>query len=182
MKFQPLILSLALAFPFAVFGQTGSSTKTNDHLSTTDHQFLQKLGKEDQSEIDMAKMALKKSNDPHVRQYANSILSADPNMEEQAKTIAQDSKHPIDATVTAQQKAEYERLSKLSGAQFDRAYIDYEVARQHQDLDMVQHESNTTKNDQVKSFAQREETPVRNAADLAKTTQPQVSHEMSAKK
>jgi putative membrane protein len=182
MKFQPLILSLALTFPLAVFGQTPASTNANDHLSTTDHHFLQKLGKEDQSEIDMAKLALKKSNDPQVRQYANSSLSADPNMEEQAKTIAQDSKRPIDANVTPQQKAEYDRLSKLSGHEFDRAYIDYEATRQHQDLDMVQHEINTTKDAQVKSFAQQEETPVRNAADLAKKTQPQVTHEMSAKK
>ncbi|HLH07762.1 MAG TPA: DUF4142 domain-containing protein [Terriglobales bacterium] len=182
MKVQPLILTLALSFPLAVFGQTAASTKTNEHLSTTDHEFLQKLGKEDQSEIDIAKMAVKKSNDPQVQQYAKSILSADPSMEEQAKTIAQDAKHPIDANVTPQQKAEYDRLSKLSGHNFDHAYINYEATRQQEDVAMVQHEINSTRNEKVKAFAQQEETPVRNAAELAKKTQPQVAHEMSAKK
>ena len=175
-KIQAIILSATLVVPMAMMGQSMNHTATTankssngtSQLSSSDQHFLSQLGKEDQSEIDMAKLAIKKSSNPQVRQYAqNKILAADPSMEEQAKQIAERDKAPISATPNSWEKQEYDRLSKLSGKQFDQAYMKYEAHKQGRDLADVQHEISSTNNHQVKTYAQNEETPVKQAAQSA---------------
>lgn len=127
------------------------------------------LANEDQSEIELANLALKKSGNAKVQQYAKSkILAADPSMEDEAKKIAAQSAPPP-GFPTPSDKAEYYYLSKLSGKDFDLAYMGYEYAKQREDLIVVQNEAAAGKDPQVKAFAQKEETPVRAAADSAQS-------------
>lgn len=182
MKVQAWILSGILAFPLTMMGQSMANQNNNQNkawnnssqntssqqLSNTDQHFLSKLAREDQSEIDMAHLALKKSSNPQVRNYAqNKILAADPSMEHQAKNLAQRDNAMISATPTTMAKQEYDRLSNLSGKQFDQAYMKYEARKQEADLDAVQHEINSTNNQKVKNYAENEETPVRQASQSA---------------
>ncbi len=180
MKVQAWILSGILAFPLTMMGQSmtnqnsqnnntwNKSSQKTSQLSNSDQHFLSKLAREDQSEIDLAHLALKKSSNSQVRDYAqNKILAADPSMEHQAKNLARQDNAMIPSTQATMAKQEYDRLAKLSGSQFDQAYMKYEARKQEADLDAVQHEINSTNNQQVKTYAQKEETPVRQASQSA---------------
>lgn len=166
MKWQPIIAGLALAAPLALAGPAMAQSG-NTKLSSSDQQFLNKLSMEDQSEINMANLALQKSPNAQVKSYARNLLSADPSMESQARTIAQDDKATISSNPTVKEQHEYTKLSSLSGNQFDQEYLKYEANRQQQDLGMVQQEVKDTKNPQLKSFAEKEEAPVRDASASA---------------
>jgi predicted outer membrane protein len=86
MKIQPFILSLALAVPLTMVGQAmpshndntynNSNSKPSSKMTAVDHHFLHQLAQEDQSEIDLATLALKKSDNPQVKDYANSKILA----------------------------------------------------------------------------------------------------------
>lgn len=175
MKIQALILTTALAVPMALVGQSPRQNNATDknwnnssQLSNHDRLFLHTLSSEDQSEIDLAKLALQKSTNPQVQQYAKSkILAADPSMEQGALRIAQQDHSPVSAAPNATDKAEYKDLAKLSGKEFDRAYMRYESRQQSADLTVVQNEVTSATNSQVSSFARKEETPVRQAAQSA---------------
>jgi putative membrane protein len=176
MKLKSLALGVALAFPMAMMAHTGSAMNNSANnnwnnktqATQSDHAFLHKLATEDQSEINLARLALQKSNNPQVRQYAQSkILKADPAMEEGAKTVAQKENMPITATVPSRDQQEYQKLSKLSGTQFDHEYMRYEAWKQHSDLNTVQHEASTATNPQVKDYAQAQVSPVRDASQSA---------------
>lgn len=165
MKITPLVLTAALAFPLAMLGQTSSST-----VSPSDLQFAHKLAQEDMSEINLARLALQKSSNPAVRQYAkNIILSADKSMKQQANKIAQQHQVSLPAGMTSRQKSVYDSLAHKSGPQFDRAYMAYEASQQSKDLQLVRREVKTTKDPQLKSFASAQEQPVRAAAQSART-------------
>ena len=175
MKIYPLVLSALLVVPLTAMGQTqhnkynmGSSQSSRPRISVEAQHFLGTIATEDQSEIDLAQLALKKSNNPTVQKCAKSkILAADPSMEKQAKKIAHENNSPIVAFPSGTDKAEYYYLSKLSGKKFDKAYMSYEDAKQHADSIMVNNESTGAKNQEIKSYAQKEEGPVGQAAQSA---------------
>lgn len=172
MKIPALIVCAALAIALAASGQNESQKKMAStpppQLSIQAQHFLNNLASEDESEIDLAKLALKKSGNPQIHQYAKSkILAADPAMERGAKAIEEGNHGPLVAYPTGTAKAEYYYLAKLSGKAFDQAYMSYEDQKQAADLIVVQNEAATAKNPQVKDFASKEEAPVREAAQAA---------------
>lgn len=175
MRISKWMLTAAVVAPLTVVGQgpTKSSTITSGkgpQISLQAQHFLTVLGDEDQSEINLAHLALKKSNNPKVQEYARTkILAADPAMEAGAKKLSLENNTSAPGYPSGSDKAEFYYLSKLSGKDFDIAYMGYEDAKQNEDLIVVQNETLTAKNPQVKQFAQKEETPVREAADSAKS-------------
>lgn len=173
MKLSGLILTTALAVPLAAAGQSTPHANMGvtqaPQISVQAQHFLNLITSEDQSEINLAKLALKKSSNPQVQQYAKTkILAADPLMKQRAMEIAHQNHAPVPGFVTSADKAEYYYLSKFSGKAFDKAYMNYEDAQQRSDLILVQNEAASAKNQQLKNYAQTEETPVRQAAQSAK--------------
>lgn len=175
MSVKSLALCIALAFPMAMMAQSMPANNNynngnNGRLSQQDHKFLHNIAQEDQSEINLAHLALQKSSNPQVRQYAQSkILAADQNMEQQAKNVAEQENTNIDAVPSQRQQQEYETLSHLNGSQFDQAYMRYEARKQSADLNMVNHEMQSTSDQPVQNFASNQQSPVRQASQRAET-------------
>jgi predicted outer membrane protein len=172
MKIQALILCAAMAIPSSLAAQNPAPmSKTNPNppgISLQAQHFLNVIASEDASEINLANLALKKSANPQVRQYAKSkILAADPSMKTDAITVAKQNRASVPGFPTATDQAEFYYLDKLSGKSFDQEYMSYEDAQQAADLIMVANEAKAAKNPQIKSYAQKEVTPVREAAQSA---------------
>lgn len=178
MKFEALILGAVLAIPMTMMGQSMGNQKANtsansntntSQMSTADQHFVRTLAEEDHSEIDLARLAMKKSTNSKVQDYANSkILAADPSMEQQARSIAQQDNEKIPNATNKMQKNEYDKLAKLSGTEFDKEYMKYEAWKQEKDLGSVRHEITSTNNQTVKDYARKEEPPVKQAAQSAR--------------
>lgn len=185
MKIQALMACAALAVPVTLAGQSTNHPSSpipspavpspanpgQNHpaqLSKHDRLFLHAIASEDQSEIELAQLALQKSTNPQVQQYAKTkILAADPSMKQQAEQIAQQNHSPVTSSPSPVQKAEYKNLARLSGKLFDQAYMKYEGRQQSADLKVVKNEITTARNSQVSQYAQKEETPVQQAAQAA---------------
>ncbi len=171
MRFTGWLLTGALIVPFSVMAQTVPSPKSSkpSQISIQAQHFLNLLTAEDQSEINLAHLALKKSSNPQVRQYAkDKILAADPAMKQGAMQFAKQTNAAVPGYATSTGKAEYYYLSKLSGTAFDKAYMSYEDQKQNADLIMVKNEIRAARNPQLKSYVQKEEKPVQQAAQSAK--------------
>lgn len=173
MKFSAWILTTALMVPLTAVGQNvtqaNAVSSKPPQLSVEAQHFLTVIANEDQSEIDLARLALKKSGNPQIQQYAKSkILAADPSMEKGAKKLAKQNNAPAAGYPTPSDKAELYYLSSLSGKAFDKAYMNYEDAKQREDLVLVQNEAAAAKNPQLKKYAQKELAPVQQASESAK--------------
>lgn len=166
-------LSLLLILPMAGFAQT-QSTKTQQ-LPKSEQHFLKSLAQEDMNEVHLANMAMQKSNNPQVKQYAQAILAADPSMAANTKTIADKYDVKIPSTVTmAPLKAESAKLQKASGPQFDKEYISYEAHRQQHDLNVVERAANNSKTPEIKTFAAGTVPAIKDAVAMAQKTQMKV--------
>lgn len=174
MKIQAFILGTALVIPLTAAAQVSQpagnpAQQSVSQLSQKDKLFLHAIASEDQSEIDLARLALRKTKKPQIQQYARSkILAADPEMEKGAIEIAQQNHATISSQPNAAARQQYKDFARLSGDPFDRAYAKYENRMQSSDLKVVSHEAGSAANPQVRSYAQREQTPVKQAAESAR--------------
>jgi putative membrane protein len=161
-----LILGFIIVSPIAAFAQT--APKNTGPLALGDRMLLYQLAQEDMSEINLAKLATEKSTNPQVQSYANSILDNDPTLGQEAKIIAAQKRVTVPYIVNTEQKARFDRLSELAGADFDKAYMQYEAQKQQQDLKLVQQAANAAKDQDVKNYAMNETPIVLKAAQTAK--------------
>jgi len=179
-----LILTIALMISLPGTGQIAHpdnhpEPNSNSRLSQKDRLFLHAIASEDQSEIDLANLALRKSTNPKIQEYARSkILAADPAMKTGALQVAEQNHATISSEPNAAARAQYADFSVLSGNVFDRSYVKYEYRMQTADLKVVQHAASSSDNPQVGSYAKKEVTPVQQAADAAK----QLAQEMKVTK
>ena len=86
-----------------------------------------------QIDIEAAKQALKKSKNKDVRAFADDMVKDHSAVNKQALALVKKLKvtpqdNPTSQALTKQAKAKRAELAKLSGAAFDKAYVDNEVA------------------------------------------------------
>lgn len=175
MRIRAYVLGAALAVPMTLAGQTtnyninNKASNNTSQLSNQDKLFLHTIASEDSSEIDLAKLALQKSQNAQIQEYAKTkILAADPGMKEKAKELAEQNHTSISSTPNPTAKLTYKQLSNFSGKKFDRSYAKYEGWKQAADLKAVQNEANSATDPRVRAYAQQEIGPVQEAAQSAR--------------
>lgn len=93
-------------------------------------------------DIDAAKLALSKTANDEVRGFAQSMLDDHQAVNDQALALVKKlgvtpEDNPTSQALTAAAQAEQAKLADLDGAEFDRAYIDNEVAFHKQVLEAL---------------------------------------------
>jgi predicted outer membrane protein len=176
MKVYLLILGAALGTPWILAAQSNGASgnakngsKASAQLSAKGQQFLSKIASEDQSEINLAMLALQKTKNNQVKTYARTeILAADAPMEQGAKVIAEKYKAAITVKPSESDTNEYNRLSGLSGKAFNQAYMKYESSQQAKDLQLVGREETAARNRKLRNYVRYEYLPVTSATQSAR--------------
>jgi putative membrane protein len=134
-------------------GQMNPSGQGN--LSKSDQTFIKNAAAANEAEIKLGRLAEKKGSTEQVRKMAQTIVDDHTKVNNQLKTIAGQEGFTIPLELTPDQKAAYDKLSSLSGAEFDKAYMD-RLKQDHQKaISLYQNEANNSTNPQLKSFAQQ---------------------------
>ncbi len=134
--------------------QTGTAGRAQEPTtSTADRNFLIKSAHAGMAEVKMAELAAERASSEEVKEYARHILEDHQKANERVKDIASQQGITLPSDMDAKQKAAYDRLSKLSGEEFDRAFT-REMVRDHkQDVSEFRRASKTARNPEVKEFA-----------------------------
>src|ERR1700724_1537624 len=100
-------------------------------LSAPEKAFVEKAAKGNLAEVELGKLALQKSNDAQIKAFGQQMITDHSKANDSLKPIA-DSAHVLWPTQLAgESKTVYDRLSKLSGSQFDKLYVQT-MAQDHQ--------------------------------------------------
>src|SRR5262249_38236922 len=97
------------------------------------------------SEIDSADLAKQKASSAEVRIFASQMLNEHTAMLQESRQLAQqinvdDSQMPaLASTVGKRHQDMMEELRSLSGANFDQAYLKYQIQMHKQAINLVQH-------------------------------------------
>lgn len=119
----------------------GSAAIAQSH---SDKEFMEKASQGNVAEVEMGKLALKKSTNPDVRAFAQRMIKDHQMLgKKMAPLMAQAGVKPSISLNTEHQHL-YNKLSGLSGADFDKEYAKAMSEDHHEDLKEFQDEAGST--------------------------------------
>lgn len=92
-------------------------------ISPMDKMFATKAAQGGIAEVKTSQLAVRKSHNRHVLAVARRMVKEHTAANEELITVAENKKMALPKDTDAKHKAAYARLSRLSGAAFDKAYI-----------------------------------------------------------
>jgi putative membrane protein len=175
-----LTLLLTTLGCWAVLGHQESSPV----LSTTeavmkDEAFVRAAARGGLSEIKLGKLAMDQGSNEAVKAFGTWMVAEHTKAGDDLKEAAKEENIGLPTDLTAKDQATYDRLSKLSGAEFDQAYAQDMVKDHQQDLRDFQREANHGNDDVVRGFASETVPMIQQHLDQAKEMLKAVSPAVS---
>jgi putative membrane protein len=118
-----------------------------------DKKFVKKALEGNEAEIQMGQLALQKSNDDQVKQFAQRMVDDHGKMQEQLKPVAQQMGVKVPDGPSKGQMKKMDKMKSLSGDAFDQAYIKDMVKDHKSDSSDFKLEAQSTQNPQLKQLA-----------------------------
>ena len=122
-------------------------------LAAGDKSFVQKAAVGGIAEVEMGKMAQQKASNDQVKQFGSRMVDDHSRANDELKRIASGKGITLPTDLDAKHKAKMDKMHKLSGAQFDRAYMDDMVADHRQDVAEFKKQASSGKDSDLKAFA-----------------------------
>lgn len=118
-----------------------------------DHAFAQKAAQGDLAEVKLGQLAEKKGTTNAVKSFGRRMVQDHSKVNEQLKSVASRDNIALPSTPSTEDQTQYERLSKLSGPEFDRAYARAMVADHTKDISEFKKEAANGNVQNIKQFA-----------------------------
>jgi len=178
---------LLLSVCTSVFAQTADQgSKAHKHGAAkagggSDAQFATKAAQGNMAEVNLGKLATEKSQSDDVKKFGQMMVDDHSKAGDDLKGVASKNNLTLPDDVNAQQKAEQQRLEKLSGAAFDRAYMQMMVKDHVKDVAEFRKEANSTAaNSDLRDFAKRTYPTLENHLTQAKAVNEALSSKAGA--
>jgi putative membrane protein len=146
----------------------------------TDAKFIREVAADNLLELRMAELAAGKAQNPSVKQYAQKLIPDNTWMQEQWSAMASQHGMPVTPGIGKRHLAKLKKLQKLSGRDFDRAYMTIEVQNHKDYLDYFQREGRAAHSAAVRELVERHIPALQTHFNLAKQIGPQVDADVSA--
>jgi putative membrane protein len=158
------ILSVCIGVAFAAAsagaaaqGTTASSGAASGamgaKMSSADKTFVQKAAVGGLAEVEFGKLAQQKGSSDQVKQFGSRMVEDHSKANDELKQIISSQGISAPTDLDAKHKSAMAKLDKLSGQQFDRAYMDDMVKDHKEDVALFRKESSSGKDSDLKSFA-----------------------------
>ncbi len=152
-----LAISPALAQQSQQTGTTGqqpAGTQARvEKLTSSERQDLRSGAEASLAQIEYSRLAQQRAQSNDVKQFANQIVDRRTRMLTDLRDFASRHNVTLPSQVSSKDRREVDRLSKLSGADFDREYLKAIEDHQNQRIAAWQRISQQTKNEDLKQFA-----------------------------
>jgi len=151
------VLAMAAAPAFAQTPAQNPPAKSHDMTAHkamgSDQHFVVEAAKGGMAEVELGQLASQKASSDQVKQFAQRMVTDHGKANDELKTLAQNKNITLPTAVDAKDKAFQDRLSKMSGEQFDRMYMQHMLADHRKDVGAFRVESTSGKDADVKSWA-----------------------------
>lgn len=151
-------LAALLMIPGAALAQSepgGSSAHSSakSAMSSSDSKFVTEAAQGGMAEVELGRLAAEKASSADVKQFGQRMVDDHTKANDQLKQVAAQKNITLPAGVGSKNQAEIDRLSKLSGADFDHAYMHLMVQDHRKDVTEFRKQANNGKDADIKNFA-----------------------------
>ncbi len=168
-------------------GTTGSkqSSKTASQgasrMAGADNTFVTKAAEGGMAEVQLGNLAKTNAESSDVKSFGDQMVTDHSKANDDLKSIASQKSITLPTSMSAKQQAEYNRLEKLKGAAFDRAYMSLMVSDHRTDVNEFRRESEHGTDPDLKAFAAKTLPTLENHLKMAESTDAKVKTEKNTK-
>lgn len=174
-----VVLGLTLAFGASAQTSTGAtsgpgsskaSAATTAKKANADQPFVHKAAMGGMAEVELGNLAQQKAASDQVKQFASRMVQDHGKANEELKLIASSKGIDLPTALDKKHQGDVDKLAKLSGAQFDRAYMSHMVDDHKKDVADFKKASTSAKDSDVKGFASKTLPTLQEHLQLAQKT------------
>jgi putative membrane protein len=126
-----------------------------------DKMFLRKAAEGGMAEVKFGKLAAEKASSEDVKAFGQKMVDDHTALNSEMASIADSMGVRLPKAITKEDQAEYDKLSGLSGSDFDTEYLTTMVKDHHQDLREFRMEANDTQDPMLKEAVEKGERVIR---------------------
>ena len=172
------IAALLIAAPSISFAQTApphssaspSASANHSAASAETKTFLTAAMQGDMSEIKMGQLAEKSGNSAETKEFGRTLVTDHTKAADEVKATAQKVGVTVKAEPSSEAQKDYDRLSKLKGAEFDKEFARHMVDDHQKDVAKFQKQADA-KNGPVSDLAQQQLPVLKKHLQLAESLQ-----------
>jgi len=132
---------------------TNRTTAAKSRPAVGDPHFAKEAAQGGMAEVRLGHLAQEKGTNDTVKSFGRRMVDDHSKAGDKLKAVAARESITLPTDISAKDQATYDRLAKLNGAAFDRAYARDMVKDHETDVAAFQKEANAGKDDSLKSFA-----------------------------
>ena len=177
------VLAAVLGFAAAAGAQTAASGpasapanannmmhKAPGTLSNSDRKFVQEAAIGGMAEVQMGNLAQQKGASDAVKQFGQRMVTDHSKANDELKQVASAKGIQVPSSLDHKEQKAMDKLSKKSGADFDKAYMSLMVDDHKKDVAEFKKEASSAKDPDVKDFATKTLPTLQEHLQLAQTT------------
>jgi putative membrane protein len=139
---------------------------SNAQDKSADNTFVKNAIEGSIAEVNYAKLALQKSQDKNVREFATKMVQDHEKLIAEMKPLAIKMGVKVPTGPPISDHAKYAEMKMKSGTDFDRAYVEAMVKDHHQDLRDFIDEQGKTQNPDLKAAVDKGETVIKEHTEM----------------
>ena len=168
-----LLFSTAFIIGTTAAGCLGAAN-SDKTVSGMDSQFAGKAAIGGMAEVKLGQLAQRNASSGDVKAFGQKMIADHTKAAEKLKDVASKDNISLPTNLDAKENATYDRLSKLQGSDFDRAYMQDMVKDHKMDVAEFHKEANSGRNPDLKNFASETLPTLQEHLRLAETTYAKV--------
>jgi putative membrane protein len=153
-----------------------SNTSPNATASSSDQTFAKAATSGGMAEVKLGELAQQKGSSQAVKDFGKRMADDHQQNDAQLQSALSQANINVPMQIDAKDQATYNRLSKLSGSAFDRAYAQQMVRDHTNDLNEFKHEAANGKNPALKNYATQTVPKLQEHLDMARQLEQQASN------
>lgn len=130
-----------------------AASNMSKNVSSADKEFMDKAAQGGMAEVQIGQMAASKAQNADVKAFGQKMVQDHSNANTELKSVATQKGVTLPTEVSAKQKEDMDKLSKLSGAAFDKEYVKMMVEDHEKDVADFQKQSDGGTDTELKAFA-----------------------------
>lgn len=135
----------------------------------TDEQFVRKAAAGGATEVEAGKMALRNSQTAEVKSFAQRMINEHTRVNQQLRSTADRKQIRVPNIIEPQRQRALDRLARLQGPDFDRAYAEQMLKDHRETLTLFEAEARDGKDAELKAFATDTVPVLKQHLELART-------------
>jgi putative membrane protein len=170
-------LVAGLCLSLGVTSAVAQEHAKSDHATQS---FIKEAAQGGMEEVTLGQMAAEKGHSDAVKNFGQRMVKDHGQANEELKTLAKSEGVTMPTDMGSEGKELQQRLQKLSGAEFDQAYMQAMLKDHKKDIEAFKQEANNGKDPEVKNWAAKTLPTLREHYQLGQTAAEKIDLKTSA--